>query len=758
MERFGFGHKANHNRPPPPPREPTKTLITGNAPNNAYALANVAAVNAADFPDGAIVLIGDYYVFTTRVSPETPPGTIGLNGTQRLWIGLSLDQPVPVSKYDIMAHTGKQSYLGTMNVELCFRNKNKAVPTPFDQDELAKAMQAKFEGQVFTPTQLYLFDFKGVIFEVKVQSVQVVDLADLENNGPMVTDLNAKGILLGQTIINFFKGRDGLVNLKSSSVRPRSDAIIRPDFKFEDMGVGGLDKEFTQIFRRAFASRIFPPAVVERLGISHVKGMLLYGPPGTGKTLIARKIGKMLNAKEPKIVNGPEVLSKFVGSSEENIRNLFKDAEKEYKEKGEESGLHIIIFDELDSVFKQRGSRGDGTGVGDNVVNQLLAKMDGVDQLNNILVIGMTNRRDLIDNALLRPGRFEVQVEIHLPDEHGRFQILEIQTKKMRENKMMAPDVDLKELAARTKNFSGAEIEGLVKSATSFAINQMVQIGNGKTNIKHKDLASVKVTRQDFLDALDEVIPAFGVSEDDLKMCLKGYGLIKYSSRVDEILRSGASYVKQVRESSATQLVSLAIHGPSGSGKTAIAASIALASEFPFVKLISPDAMVAMNESAKIAYLDNMFRDAYKSPLNILVIDNLERIIEWVPIGPRFSNNILQTLMTYLTRRPPQDGRLLILTTTSSFSLLQQLDMVHCFTNEIAVPNLQGLDEFNNVMIERNFLDDASRVKVLNQLGITSKNFNIGIKNALANIERAKYSDDPVEDLVELMLNSNRAA
>jgi vesicle-fusing ATPase len=149
-----------------------------------------------------------------------------------------------------------------------------------------------------------------------------------------------------------------------------------------------------------------------------VKGILLYGPPGTGKTLIARQIGKMLNAREPKIINGPEVLNKFVGQSEENIRKLFEDAEKEYKEKGDESGLHIIIFDELDAVCKQRGSgSGGGTGVGDSVVNQLLSKLDGVNQLNNILLIGMTNRMDMIDEALLRAGRLEVHLEIGLPDE-----------------------------------------------------------------------------------------------------------------------------------------------------------------------------------------------------------------------------------------------------------------------------------------------------------------------------------------------------
>ena len=105
-------------------------------------------------------------------------------------------------------------------------------------------------------------------------------------------------------------------------------------------------------------------------------GIILHGPPGTGKTLIARQIGKVLNAREPKIVNGPEILSKFVGASEENIRRLFAEAEKEYKEKADESGLHIIIFDELDALFKQSGSTNSGTGVGDTVVNQLLSKVN----------------------------------------------------------------------------------------------------------------------------------------------------------------------------------------------------------------------------------------------------------------------------------------------------------------------------------------------------------------------------------------------
>lgn len=639
-------------------------------------------------------------------------------------------------------------------MEITFRSRNKAVATPFDQDELAAQFVANFESQIFSPTQYMIMEFKGHYFDLKIRNLQAIDLGDIDSSAPVSSGIEVKGILTKQTQINFFKGRDGLVNLKSpNSLRPRSNAVIRPDFKFEDLGVGGLDKEFTKIFRRAFASRIFPPAVIEKLGISHVKGLLLYGPPGTGKTLIARKIGMMLNAKEPKIVNGPEILSKYVGSSEENIRNLFKDAEAEYKSKGEESSLHIIIFDELDSVFKQRGSRGDGTGVGDNVVNQLLAKMDGVDQLNNILVIGMTNRKDLIDGALLRPGRFEVQVEIHLPDEAGRVQIFEIQTKKMRENNMMSPDVNLAELAALTKNFSGAEIEGLVKSASSFAINKSVNIGQGATKIDPKNIAQLKVTRADFLNALSEVTPAFGISEEDLKSCVEG-GMFVYSERVNALLKHGARYVRQVRESEKSRLVSLLIHGPPGSGKTALSAAIALKSEFPFIRMISPNELAGMSEAAKISYIDNTFRDAYKSPMNILVIDSIESLVDWVPIGPRFSNNILQVLKVALKRKPPQDRRLLILTTTSAYSVLQQMDILSCFDNEIAVPNLSTLDEFNNVMKEAQFLDDSGRMQVISQMQNAGTKINVGVKKVLTNIETARHDDDPVNELVELMTQS----
>ncbi|KAL3234930.1 Vesicular-fusion protein SEC18 [Nakaseomyces bracarensis] len=727
-------------------------MHVANSPNNSYALANVVAVNPNSFPNNSYIVVDNLFVFTTRHSPEVAPQNIGFNGNQRTWGGWSLNQSVVVQPFDLLRHTGKRTYIGNMDVEISFRSRGKAVNTKFDQADLSRHFLKTFETQVFAPTQYLIFEYKGHVFDVKIRGLQAIDIGEVQPNLQMSSNIETKSILTNQSKIFFYKGRDGLVNLSASATlqTTNTNAVIRPDFKFEDLGVGGLDKEFTKIFRRAFASRIFPPSVIEKLGISHVKGLLLHGPPGTGKTLIARKIGTMLNAREPKIVNGPEILSKYVGSSEENIRNLFKDAETEYRAKGEESSLHIIIFDELDSVFKQRGSRGDGTGVGDNVVNQLLAKMDGVDQLNNILVIGMTNRKDLIDSALLRPGRFEVQVEIHLPDEEGRAQIFEIQTKKMRENGMLANDVNLKELAALTKNFSGAEIEGLVKSASSFAINKSVNIGKGATKLNPKDLAQLRVTREEFLNALEEVTPAFGVSEEDLKSCVEG-GMINYSENIDSILKDGARYVRQVKMSDRSRLVSLLIHGLPGSGKTALAAAIALKSEFPFVRMISPNDIAGMSETAKIAYIDNIFRDAYKSPLNILVIDSIETLVDWVPIGPRFSNNILQVLKVALKRKPPQDKRLLILTTTSNYSVLKQMDILSCFDNEIMVPNVTNLDELNNIMIESEFLDDADRVKVINNLARMKPVLDIGVKKVLTNIETAKHDDDPVNEFIELL-------
>ncbi|KAK4133119.1 AAA-domain-containing protein [Trichocladium antarcticum] len=729
-----------------------------------YIFGNVCAVSPNDFPpnrDGSdlyISLSGNQirgsFVVTARPIAGFPDGCISLSDPQRTWCGIGLMDELAAESFDPFSQGGA-AYIGSMSIEVGFASARKLVETPYDQDELADLFIKNFQNQVFAPGQRLLLDVKNVPLAVLVKTVTLIDLTMEQkqpNEPPMRSDPGARGILTNQASIDFFKDARSPINLKASNTRPAANAIISPDFKFEDMGIGGLDTEFSTIFRRAFASRIFPPGLIEKLGIMHVKGMLLYGPPGTGKTLIARQIGKMLNAREPKIINGPEVLNKYVGQSEENIRKLFADAEKEYKEKGDESGLHIIIFDELDAVCKQRGSgAGGGTGVGDSVVNQLLSKLDGVDQLNNILLIGMTNRKDMIDDALLRPGRLEVQIEISLPDEFGRSQILKIHTSKMKENDVMGADVDIPELAALTKNFSGAELSGLVKSATSFAFARNIKAGT--TASVSDDVVNMKVGRQDFLLALDEVKPAFGADDAELEDAIP-YGIMHFSPSIAAILNDGLLYVENVRQQERLRHTAVLLHGPPASGKTALAAHIAMKSGYPFIKIITPASMVGFrDEVAKKDHLHKIFTDAYKSPLSMLIIDNIERIIEWNPVGPRLSNNILQALVTLLQTPPPKGHRLLILATTSRQSVMEQLDISSAFDREIRVPAVQDTRELAAVLRESGaFEGPAGGVdEVLDRVReyTNGERVGVGIKTILTTAETARLSAQPAEWFAE---------
>ncbi|TKA71986.1 hypothetical protein B0A49_07370 [Cryomyces minteri] len=723
-------------------------LRPAKSPNDSYTFGNLAAVSPMDIPpsrDGSdvYILLNGAYVLSARPFDGFPAGSISLSDPQRTWAQIALTDMVEVQVYDPFSQGG-QSYLGSIDAEVGFAGK-KRTDIPYDQDELAQHFIKNFENQIFAPGQQILMDHKSIALRLTIRTVQLVDL-NMDKLGssaaPTLSDPSVRGILTRHTPMNFFKDARTGINLKASNRRPAANSIIQPNFKFEDMGIGGLDTEFSAIFRRAFASRIFPPGLIEKLGIQHVRGILLYGPPGTGKTLIARQIGKMLNAREPKIINGPEVLNKYVGQSEENIRKLFADAEKEYKEKGDESGLHIIIFDELDAVCKQRGSgAGGGTGVGDSVVNQLLSKLDGVDQLNNILLIGMTNRMDMIDEALLRAGRLEVHMEISLPDEHGRAQILKIHTTKMRDNNVMDHDVDLGELAHLTKNFSGAEIAGLVKSASSFAFSRHIKVGT-MAGIQD-DVVNMKVNRQDFLSALEEVKPLFGVSEEELSKCVRG-GIMHFSALIENILDEGRLYVDQVRKPDSTPLLSVLLHGPRGSGKTALAAKMAMDSGFPFIKLISPEDMIGFSEMQKVQQLSKVFMDAYKSPLNVVVIDNIELLVDWVPIGPRFSNSVLAALKVLLGKQPPKGRRLIIFATTTERSILQQLDLADRFDAEIAVPNVNTHQELSHILRQSGAFSDQDIARSMNEIQeITgSAEVGVGIKKILTGIETAKQDDD----------------
>ncbi|XP_078501229.1 vesicle-fusing ATPase [Lissotriton helveticus] len=718
-----------------------RSMQAARCPTDELSLSNCAVVNEKEFQSGLHVTVrtaGNHkFIFTVKTHHSVLPGSIAFSLPQRKWAGLSIGQDVEVCLYNF---DKTKQCIGTMTIEIDFLQKKSVDSNPYDSDKMAGEFIQQFNNQAFSVGQQLVFQFCDKLFGLVVKDIEGMDPSILK--GESATGKQPKieaGLVVGNSQVVFEKAdSSSLTLIGKSKTKQGRQSIINPDWNFERMGIGGLDKEFSDIFRRAFASRVFPPDIVEQMGCKHVKGILLFGPPGCGKTLMARQIGKMLNAREPKVVNGPEILNKYVGESEANIRKLFADAEDEQKRLGANSGLHIIIFDEIDAICKQRGSMAGSTGVHDTVVNQLLSKIDGVEQLNNILVIGMTNRPDLIDEALLRPGRLEVKMEIGLPDERGRVQILNIHTSKMRDHKLLAAEVDINELATETKNFSGAELEGLVRAAQSTAMNRHIK-ASAKVEVDTEKAQSLQVTRGDFLTSLEnDIKPAFGTNQEDYASYIMN-GIIMWGDPVTRVMEDGELLVQQTKNSDRTPLVSVLLEGPPHSGKTALAAKISEESNFPFIKICSPEKMIGFSETAKCQAIKKIFEDAYKSQLSCVVVDDIERLLDYVPIGPRFSNLVLQALLVLLKKAPPQSRKLLIIGTTSRKDVLQEMEMLDAFSTTITVQNISTGEQLMEALeLLGNFKDNERAVIAQHVKGAK---VNIGIKKLLMLIEMSLQMD-----------------
>ncbi|XP_070962692.1 vesicle-fusing ATPase isoform X1 [Oncorhynchus clarkii lewisi] len=718
-----------------------RTLQAGRCPTDELSLTNCAVVSEKESQFEHHVTVRTTpthkFVFTVKTHQSVVPGTIAFSLPQRKWAGISIGQDVEVTGYNF--DKSKQC-VGTMIVEIDFLQKKSVDSSPYDSDKMAAEFIQHFNSQAFSVGQQLVFSFCEKLFGLLIKDIEAMDPSILKGNAGSGKKHNIDiGLLLGNSQVVFEKAESSSLTLiGKAKTRESRQSIINPDWNFERMGIGGLDKEFSDIFRRAFASRVFPPDIVEQMGCKHVKGILLFGPPGCGKTLMARQIGKMLNAREPKVVNGPEILNKYVGESEANIRKLFADAEDEQKRLGANSGLHIIIFDEIDAICKQRGSMAGSTGVHDTVVNQLLSKIDGVEQLNNILVIGMTNRPDLIDEALLRPGRLEVKMEIGLPDEKGRVQILNIHMAKMRQFNLLGSDVDVSELAAETKNYSGAELEGLVRAAQSTAMNRHIK-ASATVEVDLEKAVNLQVHRDDFLASLDnDIKPAFGTNSEDYASYIMN-GIIKWGDPVTAVLDDGELLVQQTKNSDRTPLVSVLLEGPPNSGKTALAAKIAEESQFPFIKICSPDKMIGHSEIAKCQAIKKIFEDAYKSQLSCVVVDDIERLLDYVPIGPRFSNLVLQALLVLLKKPPPKGRKLLIIGTTSRKDVLQEMEMLDAFSTTIHIPNISRGEQLVEALEMLGSFQEKERAAIAK--AVKSQAVWIGIKKLTMVIEMAVQMD-----------------
>lgn len=255
----------------------------------------------------------------------------------------------------------------------------------------------------------------------------------------------------------------------------------------------------------------------------------------------------------------------------------------------------------------------------------------------------------------------------------------------------------------------------------------------------------------DFLGALNEVKPLFGVSEEVLEDCVEG-GIIHYGPQVDKILKNGRDFVEQVRTGT-TRLHSVLLHGPRGSGKTALAAQTALNSQFPFIKMLRAVDMVGMNEIQKIQHLQKAFTDAYKSPLNVLILDNIELIVDWVPVGPRFSSAVLAALKALMENRPPKNRPLLIMATTSERTVMQQLQLA--FKAQIPIPALQSQQELAHVMQHSGQFSQQDIQRAISEIEQTmsgSKQIGVGVQHIILAIQTAMQDrEDRTGRFVDLM-------
>ena len=276
--------------------------------------------------------------------------------------------------------------------------------------------------------------------------------------------------------------RDALKEVSPSALREVQVQI--PDVSWDD--VGGLDA-LKEELKEAVEWPIKYKDAYDYVDVEAPKGILLHGPPGTGKTLIAKALAKMTESNFISI-KGPELLSKWVGESEKGVREIFR--------KARQAAPCIIFLDEVDALVPRRGSGGSDSHVTENVVSQILTEIDGLEELNNVLIIGATNRLDIVDEALLRPGRFDRIIKVPNPDEKGRQHIFEIHTKK----KPLDSDVKISEIVKITDDFSGAEIAAVANRAAIAALRKYV---SGKS----KNVKEIRITQQDLIDAVDKVRP-----------------------------------------------------------------------------------------------------------------------------------------------------------------------------------------------------------------------------------------------------------
>ena len=384
-----------------------------------------------------------------------------------------------------------------------------------------------------------------------------------------------------------------------------------PRITYED--IGGLKNEVQKV-REMIELPLRHPEIFERIGIEAPKGVLLYGPPGTGKTLLAKAVANETNANFYSI-GGPEIMSKFYGESEERLRDTFKQAE--------ENSPSIIFIDEIDSIAPKREEvSGD---VEKRIVSQLLTLMDGLVARGKVVVIGATNRPNAIDPALRRPGRFDREIEIGIPDRDGRHDILQIHTRGM----PLIDDINLDRFAKITHGFVGADLESLSKEAAMRSLRrELPKINMEQSKIPIEVLNKIKITDDDFENALKDIQPS-AIREIQIQRPNVHWedigGLSDVKNELAEVVEWPLKYPDLFSEGDVKPPKGLLLYGLPGTGKTLIAKAVATTSESNFISIKGPELLSKwVGESEK--GVREIFRKARQAAPCIIFFDEIDSI------------------------------------------------------------------------------------------------------------------------------------
>lgn len=448
-------------------------------------------------------------------------------------------------------------------------------------------------------------------------------------------------VVTGQTIplVAIEAEPDGILSIaESTEIKLREKPVILEvtgtGITYED--IGGLSDEIQRL-REMIELPMKHPEVFERLGIGSPKGVLMYGPPGTGKTLIARAVANESGANFFSIA-GPEIMSKYYGESEQRLRELFEQANK--------NAPSIIFIDELDSIAPKRE---DVTGeVERRVVAQLLTMMDGLEERGQVVVIGATNRIDAIDPALRRPGRFDREIEIGVPDRNERFEILQIHTRGM----PLSDNVKLNEIAERTHGFVGADISALAREAAMKALRRYLPQIKLDEVVPRELLNSMQVTVYDFEAALKEVEPSAmrevlieipEISWNDVG------GLVGARQEIIEAVEWPLKRPEKFERMGIRPPKGILLYGPPGTGKTLLAKAVANESSANFISIRGPQLISKWLGDSEKAVRD-IFKKARQVAPSILFLDELDAIapIRGMDIGSKASERVVNQLLTEL--------------------------------------------------------------------------------------------------------------